>query len=339
MARGCARGHGPALLALVLAGLLGATGCGVRSQPPAPEAGIVTPEEAHHVATDAFQVLSDAWVAHRTGGFADVTAGAALAVFTNDVIRSRAGGATAGAPIPPPDGIQVFVPRQHGYPAHFLARESYDDTSVRRNRLVVYRNDGDPSEGVGGWKLVVTVAEADEVDTGRRIHLDAEGYAATVPDLGPLAPRYDPSRLDSSLAAYLNRWDEPEVPEPEIFEEGVQTTGLIEETREYRSTSEEQGASWTTEFTPSGFGTYVYASRDGGAVAFFSVRERQHWESRTGEPVSVTGETATRLGADSFLTLDQENLFLLAADVPSPAADRVVGWLGATATTGPLAGT
>lgn len=315
------------VLVVVLALAMVTAACRAGTPDTTDGAVVVTPEQAQEIARAGFDVLSEAWASGREDLLSGIATGAAL-LWQTRVVTSG----TTGAPVPRPDDVEVFVPRQADFPAHFLARMSYARSYLPV--LLVFVSEGETNEGVGGWKVATLVIE-DEDARLPRVGIDESGYAREAPGIGPYAPALDPYRLGASLAAYLERWDEgEEAPDPGPFEQGDATTGFVEVLREYRALA---GGGWDTTFSAPGLPSYAYATADGGAVALFSVLQREEWASPSGELLRVGEELAASIGIlpGDYQAVGRETLVTHAVSVPAPRTDRQVTWIGTVVSEGP----
>ncbi|MFI6640078.1 hypothetical protein [Streptomyces sp. NPDC050504] len=211
------------------------------------------------------------------------------------------------------DDAKYTIPKKAGWPRWFVADTDSDrdaESGPRDTRwLVVFVKSGPDALWEASYLTVVAPGDVPEFE------LDGDGYARTVPvDSDGLAVA--PKDLSERYAGHLGTG------KPDAFAPGTHTTGI----RDFRRTHRRAGFSFqyvdqaldTGDFAPLGL-----ATKDGGALVFFSTRHFERQTAAKGLKPELNADVKALLTGEVKSTLTKERVAGQVAYVPGGAGGKV----------------
>jgi hypothetical protein len=253
--------------ALAATVIVWATGCGVLL---GPGPGVVTPAQATQVVRDYWRVNERAAMSHDADLFGSVQTGLLQEADTAIDKAAHALGAPGLAAPRPLRRVTVYVPRQRGYPAEFLALietvGTNDQGQPTKDPIAFYDHF---SRATAGAKWLADFASDVDPQRPLKFALDGDGYASTVPaNAGGYALK--PEAVGDALIGYYSSGVESGTPQGP-FDIGKYSSGSVVSQRQYRDIVAQAGNLVSIDYTTRPF-ERAYRGAAGSAIVLFAVQ-------------------------------------------------------------------
>lgn len=169
----------------------------------------------------------------------------------------------------------------------------------------------------GQWKLAAD-PQRRNASPIKGVELDGEGYAEAAQD----GLQVKPADLPAAHAALLTQG--PQAPGAEHLAAGQQTTQTYDVLQKVSKSLKKSGMTFSAAFTPAEQPAYALRTQDGGAVAWYALRQQETYQ---GKKIPVSGELVGLLpgGQVARKSLTSTSLVQYLAAVPREGQVAVVG--------------
>lgn len=231
--------------------------------------------------------------------------------------------AAGKASSPGPGAIReasTYVPRQTSYPGYFLAfvKTAPSGPGLPANSwLWLYEK----SEEDEPWKFAMYVALPPDY-AAPDIVVDADGFAEMVSKENGEALKLAPSRLPRELAGYLSGFETG--PESSIFAPGTHTTQYAQSVKALTERQSTQQITTSVEVEAGEFPVQAFRTRDGGALAMFSLKVATTYAAAPGQTLRPTRGSEGLLEQGEYASIQHNAVNMVAAVVPPEGPDAQV---------------
>ncbi|MCP2335256.1 hypothetical protein [Actinomadura rupiterrae] len=314
MGTSAARGRVAASAAALLAAGSLAAGCGGSdagaSSPPA-----LTRDQARQVVASYAGTIGEAGSKLDASLLPKAETDPQLAMDTAAVKLRRAAKAKTGTL--KLSHVNALVPRLSGYPRWFAA-DAVSGTgkeALRHALLFTQEKAGAP------WLLASDPFPTDAALS--RVTLDRDGYAASVaPSEGGLA--IAPDKLAAAHATLLN--EGPKAAGASKLAPGPKTTEAFAALRQAETGLQKDGITLASRFEAGPGRVYALRTRDGGALVWYVLKQREAYSAVKKGKLSVTGDLVGLAPPSSVSTrMDTTVLVQYLASVPAKGRAAVTG--------------
>lgn len=208
-----------------------------------------------------------------------------------------------------------FIPRLTGFPRWFAADVATDKGKLHQALLFTQQSASAP------WLLA-----ADPVESGGTplpgIALDKDGLATPVTGAAALAVA--PAKIAAAHAELLTAG--PKSPGATGLAPGNQTSRAFSALQQARGGFGRQGVTLTTQFQPAGQPVYALRTKDGGAVVWYVLQQRETYAAKKPGSLSISGDLIGLVPPGKVKKqLDTTVLIQYLADVPAKGQANVSG--------------
>ncbi|MFI6518770.1 hypothetical protein ACIBF1_24665 [Spirillospora sp. NPDC050679] len=286
---------------------------------PGPEAGsappVLTRDQARQVLSRYAQAAGRAGQRLDASPLSSVATGPQLAMDTAAVKLRRATGQKPG-PLAFTRPV-FYIPRATGYPRWFAV----DAVSGSGKRTLRHALLFTQAKAGGPWLLAADPYPADAALS--RVRLDSDGYATAVPAVAS-GLALAPGRVAAAHAALLSKG--PRGSGVTSLAPGPRTTQTRDELERGVQLLAKRGVRLTSSFTPDPAPAYALRTRDGGAVVWYVLRQKEAYSAARRGTLTVSGDLsglAPAGAAGSRMTTTVLIQYL--ATVPPKGATAVTG--------------
>ncbi|RFU36691.1 hypothetical protein DZF91_36835 [Actinomadura logoneensis] len=214
--------------------------------------------------------------------------------------------------------VSVIVPRLSGYPRWFAASAvSGSGKGALRHALLFTQEKADAP-----WLLA-----ADPFPTGSsldHVALDRDGYATAVAASSGKGLAMSPGALPAAHAALLN--EGPRAAGADRLAPGPRTTEAFAALRRVEAGLRKSGVTLSSRFEPGSAQVRALRTRDGGAVVWYVLKQREAYSAAKKGKLTVTGDLVGLAPPSSVSTrMDTTVLIQYLATVPAHGRAGVSG--------------
>ncbi|MER7046624.1 hypothetical protein [Streptomyces jumonjinensis] len=214
---------------------------------------------------------------------------------------------------------EFAIPKKAGWPRFFVAdadsNRDRDDSAGDNRWLIVFLRTGPDDAWQAAYLTILFPRLIPELKT------DEDGFAEPVA-LDSTALAHAPRDLGEKYASYL------ETGKPEVFEDGPHTSGW-RDSRKKEATRPGRSKQYLDEpLNRDDYAPLALATEDGGALAFFTVRNFERETAAKGVRIAVHPDVKALLRGEVHSSLTKERVSSQAVVVPPAGGGGKVAVLG-----------